>query len=493
MEASLAEMMDTVWAFLPQLGAATAILLGGWIVARVLGAAVAGGLKRTHLDNQLARWMEGSADGLAIEKAVGRGVYYIAMLFVLVAFFQALGLELITEPLNALLTQISEFAPRVLAAAGLLLVAWVIATVLRRIISTAMGAAKLDERLGDSTLEEGQPLPLSRTLAEAVYWLVFLLFLPAVLGALAIEGLLEPVQSLTDRLLSFLPNLLAAGLIFAVGWMVARLIQRIVTNLLAAAGFDTLPARIGVEGFEDLRLSNAFGLLLYVLVLIPVVISSLNALELGAITMPASEMLGQILTALPILFAAALVLLIAYAAGKLASSLVTSLLAGAGVDTLPARLGFPGAGDDEGRALSDIAGSLTLVVILVFAAVEAADMVGFRAVADALVGLIEFGGQALLGLFVLGMGLWLGDLAAGTIRESGVGQAAVLAMTARVSVIALASAMALRQLGVGESIIELAFGLTLGAVAVAAALAFGLGGRDIAAEEIRRWRAAPRP
>ena len=64
-----------------------------------------------------------------------------------------------------------------------------------------------------------------------------------------------------------------------------------------------------------------------------------------------------------------------------------------------------------------------------------------------------------------------------------------MANIARVAVIILAFAMGLEQMGVGEEIITLAFGLSVGAVAVAAAIAFGIGGRDIAADIIADWRA----
>ena len=489
MQDSLNQMLETAWTYLPNLAAATAILVGGWLVARILAAVVRRVLNRTKLDNRLAAWIGGErGEALPIEKMFGKAVFYLVMLFVLVAFFQALNLDLITEPLNALLTQLSEFAPRVLGAAGLLILVWVVATALRRIVSGAMSAANLDERLGERTLEEGSSLPLSRTLADAVYWLVFLLFLPAVLGALAIEGLLAPVQGLTDQVLSFLPNLLAAGLILAIGWLVARLVQRIVTNLLVAAGADSLPERLGIEGMGGLKVSNLVGLVLYVLILIPVVISSLNALQLDAITNPASAMLASILNTVPGLFAAALVLVIAYVAGKFVSGLITNVLASAGFDGILAKLGFEGADWPGGRSLSEIAGSLTLVAIMVFAVVEAANMIGFVSLNEVLRGLIEFGGQVLLGLLIFGIGLWLAGLAATTVRDSGVGQAETLAIASRVSILVLAGAMALRQMGLGERIIELAFGLSLGAVAVSAALAFGLGSRDIAAEQVRRWR-----
>ena len=491
MQNILNQMLETARVYLPSLAAALAILVGGWIVARILAAVVRGGLRRTELDKRLAGWMGGRRDeALPVERLLGRAVFYLVMLFVLVAFFQALSLDLITEPLNALLTQLSEFAPRALGALGLLVVAWVVATALRRIVSGALSATNLDAKLGERALDEPSDVPLSSALAGAVHWLVFLLFLPAILGALAIDGLLEPIQGLTDQVLSFLPNLFAAGLIFAVGWLVARLVQRVVTNLLAAAGADGLLERLKIEAMGNSKLSSLIGLVVYVFILVPVVISSLNALRLDAITQPASAMLGSVLDAVPAVFAAVLLLFLAYAAGKLVSSLLTSVLSGAGFDGILSKFGLERAEPSGGRSLSEITGSLALVAIMVFASVEAASMMRMDSLSEVLTGLIEFGGQVLLGLVVFGVGLWLSGLAATSVRDSGVGQADTLAIAARVSILALAGAMALRQMGLGERIIELAFGLTLGAVAVAVALAFGLGSRELAAEQVQRWRDA---
>jgi hypothetical protein len=63
-------------------------------------------------------------------------------------------------------------------------------------------------------------------------------------------------------------------------------------------------------------------------------------------------------------------------------------------------------------------------------------------------------------------------------------QMKILAQAARISILAFAGAMALRQMGLANEIITLAFGLLLGAIAVAVALSFGLGGKEIAAREI---------
>src|SRR5207237_389841 len=137
------------------------------------------------------------------------------------------------------------------------------------VVLRALTAVALDERLSAGA---GTPppagRPLSRSVAEAVYWLVFLLFLPAILSTLGLTGLLLPVQHMIDLLLGFLPHLLAAGLLLVIGWFVARLVQRIVTNLLAAAGVDSFGERSGLSAaLGAQRLSGLIGLVVYILIL----------------------------------------------------------------------------------------------------------------------------------------------------------------------------------------------------------------------------------
>ncbi len=76
----------------------------------------------------------------------------------------------------------------------MLLTAWIVASLLKLVISRVLTASRIDERLSSQVgLEEEQRVPFTKSLADAVYWLVFLLFLPAVLGALALEWLLQPI------------------------------------------------------------------------------------------------------------------------------------------------------------------------------------------------------------------------------------------------------------------------------------------------------------
>ena len=484
--------LDQIAARGPEILAAVAILVVGWLVALAFAVLVRVLLKKTEIDDKLAAWLVGKkkAESLAIEKWISRGVFVVLMLFVLVAFFDVLGLRMITEPLNRFLIEIFEYLPNLIGPAILVLVAFLVATGLRFLVRRVVSASKLDERLSDEVgLDEGEAMPLSRTMGDAVYWLVFLLFLPAILGALHLTGLLGPVQGMVDKTLAFLPNLLAAGLILGVGWLLARIIQRIVTNLLAAVGADRLSDQVGLaKALGEQKLSGLIGLVLYVLILVPVLIASLNALALEAITQPASQMLNTFLAALPLIFAAALVLVIAYFVGRIVSNLATGLLAGVGFNTILVRLGVGSEPEEGRRTPAEIVGYLVMVAIMLFATVEAVDLLGFDVLAMLVTQFMVFAAHVLLGLIIFGIGLFLANLAGRTVEASGARQAPLLALAARTSVLVLAGAMSLREMGLANEIITIAFGLLLGAIAVAAAIAFGIGGRDLAAEALRGWK-----
>jgi hypothetical protein len=313
-------------------------------------------------------------------------------------------------------------------------------------------------------------------------------FLPALLDALAVPGLLAPVQDMVTQVLGFLPNLFAAAMVFAIGWFVARVVQRVVSNLLASVGIDRLSERLGMaEMLGEKGLSGLIGLLAYVLILIPVIIAGLNALHIEAVTEPASAMLNRMLGALPGILAAFLVIVVAYIAGRIVSTLVTNVLAAIGFDTVPARLGITSDGREGRRKPSEIVGRLTMIAIILFAIMQAMPMLGFDMLAGLMSQFLVFAGHLLMGLVIFGLGIYIAKLVADTIRDSGIAQANLLATLGRVAILVLAGAMALQQTGLATEIVQLAFGLILGAMAIAAAIAFGMGGRDAARATIEKW------
>lgn len=489
MEALLEQIIQLLGSYIPRLVGALAVLVLGWIIASIIAAIIRNVLHRTTLDNRLISWIGGEkAKTFEVEKGISKGAFYLIMLFVLVAFFQVLGITLITEPLNNLLNRLFQYAPQILGAAVLTVVAWLVARIMRSVVSRIMSASKLEEQLRTKAGADVEKLPLTKTLADTVYWLILLLFFPAILSTLGLEGLLRPVQGMVNKILDFLPNIITALLILVIGWIIARIVQRIVTSLLEAIGTDSLSEKAGLTTLlGKQKLSGFLGFILFILILVPVLVASLNALKLDAIIQPASKMLEVIMTAIPDIFVAGIIILVSYAIGRVLAGLISNILAGIGFNALLARLGL-GKEVSEGKLTpSSIVGYVVLVGIMLFATIEASDQLGFTTFSNLLTQFMLLAGHIILGLIIFALGLFLANLVSKAILATATVQAKLLAISARLAIVVLAGAMALRQMGLANEIINLAFGLLFGAIAVAVAIALGLGGREIAARELEEW------
>lgn len=487
-------MLDSVSAQLTQLVGgsvlsiigAILILLVGWFIASLLAGVVRRGLKRTNLDNRLAKAMGAQdAQALKVEEWISKGVFYLIILFVVVAALEALQLTIITQPLNSLLNQVLGFAPRLLSAGILLLVAWLLATIMRKLIVKFSDAAHVDQRLSQTS---GESVSIAKTLGDIAYYLIFLFFLPAILDALALQGLLTPVQGMIDKVLAFLPNLVAAAVIFVVGWFIARIIRNIVTGLLSAIGADRLSERVGLaSALGQQKLSGLLGLFVFVLMIIPVLTAALDALQLQAVTAPVSNVLNTILGALPNILAAIIVLVFSYVIGRVIAGFIGEILKGMNFDAVPARMGLGKLVSSSSRTPSEWVGWLVLAAIMLFAAMEASRLLGFGMVSTLVAQFTVLAGQVVFGLILFAVGLWLSNVAAHFVEESQLSNAKLFGLATRVAILVLVGAMALRAMGIANDIVTLAFALMLGAVAVAVAIAFGFGGRETAAHLLARW------
>lgn len=500
------------WNLVSTIAIAAAILVGGFLLAWSISLVAERLLKRTQLDNQLAAWVSGATDASTappIEKWIGSVIFWLIMLVVFVGVLDSLDLEMVSQPLNTLLNQVFGFVPKIVSAGILIAVAWVLATVVKLAVLRGLKILNLDERLESQVIDQGttSPVSVSSTLANAMYWFVFLLFLPSILSTLELQGTLQPVQALLNQILLILPNILGAILIGAAGWLVATIVRRIVTNLLMVSGADRFGDRFGLVGGGAAHgLSWIAGTIAYVLILIPFAIAALNALKIEAISTPAVGMLEMIMGYVPLAFTAIIILMVAYVGGKFVSDLVTNVLTGFGFDNLFYWLGLqkepyataapPEAGESDlplppppsdFRTPSEIVGMVVLITILLFATVTATDVLGLEALTLIVGAIIQIASQVLAGVIVFAIGLYFANLAFKVIDSSGSRQGNMLAQAARIAIIILVGAMALRQMGIAPDIVNLAFGLLFGAIAVAIAIAFGLGGRDIAASQIQEW------
>ena len=470
-------VQNALGAQLPNILGAVGVLVVGYIIAVVARAAVRKLLSmanvNTFVGNSIGRPMD-------VEGGAGIGVFWFVLLVTLIGVFNVLNLDQLSGPFANMVNQVMTYLPHLLAGVILLLVAWLLATLVKSVANRALKATQWDEKL----TEHAGMLPLGENVGNVLFWLVILMFLPAVLGVLQLEGMLDPVRNMVDQTLAMLPNVFAAGVIIVAGWLVAKILRGLVTNLLAAVGADRLGETAGLK--DSIELSRLVGLLVFILVFVPALIAGLDALKITAISGPATDMLGMMLLALPNIFAAVLILFVTWYVARFAASLLGGLLANLGADTLPSKMGL-GHVFNDGLTISTLVPRVMVFFAMLFATVEAAHRLDFTQVEHLVAMFIDFGANVLLGLAILMIGFWLANLAHQAILRASGEQAVGLAGIARYAILGLVVAMGLSAMGIADEIVNMAFALVFGAVAVAVALSFGLGGREAAGRQMEHW------
>ncbi|WP_434113486.1 mechanosensitive ion channel [Paraburkholderia caffeinilytica] len=473
----LTSLQNTLGVYLPKIAGALGILIVGWLIAVVVRACMRKLLAAMKVDRRIA---ESTGQGTQVENVISGGLFWLILLVTAVGIFNVLNLYAVSNPFSLLVAKILNYLPNLIGGGVLTLISWLIASLLRGLADKALKASKVDDKLA----ERAGMRPMSAHLGDVLFWLAILMFIPAILAALDLNGLLSPVQGMVDKILAIVPNIFAAAVIGFVGWLLAKILRGLVTNLLVAAGADRFTQSI--DSPTPVRLSNLVGTVVYIFVFVPTLISALDALKINAISSPATNLLNQFLSAVPNIVAAVVILLITYYVARFIAVLVRKLLVAAGVDGLPVLLGVERvfSGMLQPSVLAD---RLMVFFAMLFATVEAANRLGFTQVRDVVTLFIEFGARILMGSVILVIGLWLARLARRVIHQVDHDCSGLLSRIAQFAILGLVFAMSLRAMGIANEIVQLAFGLVLGAIAVAVALSFGLGGREAAGKLLDRW------
>ena len=446
---------------------AIAILLIGWIVALILAAAVKKVLQKLGTNQKLSST---TGHRFNVESILSRVIFWLVMIVALVGALNVLNLTSVSGPFSNMLQQFLLFIPQLLAAIVVGFIGWIVANLVKVGLQKLLDRTQLDEKL---SADVGVS-PISQNISDIVYWLILLLFLPIVLSILGLNGLLFPIQNMLNDVVSFLPNIFIAGVIVFVGYILAKIVRGIVEGLIRSLNLQQQAQKIGL--FKSSNLPQVLGSFIFAIIIITSLIIAFEALGIDAISQPATAMLYEIMNAIPHIIAAGLILILAYVVSRFVANLVVEVVAGTGVDEIPAKLDvqrFLGT-----TKVSCIVGYLIVFFTMLFAVSEAANRLGFEQVSGLISMFIHFGANILLGAVIFMVGFWLANLVANVIGRGEYNSSRWLANLVRILIMGLVVAMGLRAMGIADSIVNLAFGLTLGAVAVAFAIAFGLGGRQ---------------
>ena len=398
-----------------------------------------------------------------------------------------------------------EWAPRIAIAIVILIAAHFIAKAVKWGIAKGIDRIPFLSRRDGETATSAKPvIDVGERIGEVGYWLVWLLGLILALSQLRMDAIVTPLNEMVSGFLAYLPSVVGAAIIFFIGFVLATILRRIVQAAVEAAELDRRLIDAGLTHTPSgPGLARLLGILVFTLVIIPAAIAALDALNIRAISDPATAMLNNILMTIPRVIGAALIIFIAYVVGRWIMTLVEEGLKAIGFDSIiasianaePIRVGrekmdlTPGVDTINLSRFppSRMIGLAVLIGIVLFAAVEATRLLEFGAMAAMLTEVLELASRVLFGAVIIALGILLANILAAAASREGKPSSEIISTLVRWGVIALATAVGLRFMGLANDIIVLAFGLILGAVAVAVAIAFGVGGREAARKLLDRW------
>lgn len=384
---------------------------------------------------------------------------------------------------------------KVLAAIVILVVTWIIAKIV------AWAFAKLTSKIPVLQKAGSDGDSIGKSLGSVAALLVWLFGLIALLDLFELSSVLTPIQGLLDGVMGFLPNLIGAVFVFIVGALVAKVVRQLVETALGAVPFDKwigsgsklsgqVDQTVGVDTTADpydaqaarpgtaAQIVKVIGLVLYAIIMIVVAIAALQILGINSISRPAELMLAMILAAIPKIIAAAILLGIGVVIARFAADILGQLIDGLGFDqALHSMDVLP-----QGQSATPFVTKVIQIGIVLFFAVMAAQMLEFPQITAFIAEVLELGGKVIFGGAIIAAGVVIASVLAKIVPGSA-------SQILKYATIVLFVAIGLKFMGLADSIINLGFGAVVVGGAAAAALAFGLGGREAAARQLERLQA----
>lgn len=387
--------------------------------------------------------------------------------------FNILGYTLDTDLINMEL--LLDGGKKLLFAVGIYIVTKIIASIVK------WAFAKMVDRISLLQVDTGSGQSVGVSLGTIAGLIIWLFGWVAILTVLGLESVTEPLQELLDTVMGFIPNIVGAGVIFFIGLIVAKIVRELVVTFMQTFNLDKWANKAGAEEVTgNSAISSTIGTVVYVLIIVPVAIAALQTLQISSISGPAVTLLETILSSIPLIIGAALVLGIAYFIARWVADLLEEILPGLGVDKSVGALGVLPAG----TTVSALVSRVVMVAIMLFAAIAATRLLNFPELTAILDNVLELGGRVVFGGVVIAVGFFIANMLANLMG----GQNPMAATIVRYAALILFAFMGLQFMGVGEEIVQTAFTALVVALGVAGSLAFGLGGRDAAAKQLEKMQ-----
>ncbi|MGB3774178.1 MAG: mechanosensitive ion channel [Leeuwenhoekiella sp.] len=376
--------------------------------------------------------------------------------------------------LEYLADQVTSFLPNLLGALLVLLVGWLIARGIKMLIVNLLKRTTWDEKVfGNSNVGDTNVF-----LGNIFYYIIMIIVLLIVLEILGVNQVLMPLENMVNEFLGFIPNLIGAGLIAFIGYVLAKF----VSNLINIGG-SFLDRMVDKTSFKDTdKLIVIIRKVVFIVIFIPFLIQAFNALELDAISQPANDILYNFVGMIGDILIAAAILVIFIWGGKYLTDFLKDLFKSIGLDRFGEKIQIENM-IGENQSLSVIIANLIYFFIVFFGIITAVEILGLNRLTETLNQILEVTGQIIFGILILAIGNYISLMIYNMMSKAENNR--FIAKVVRWATLALFLAISLRTMGIANEIVELAFGLILGAIAVAVALSYGLGGREAAGEHFK--------
>ena len=377
---------------------------------------------------------------------------------------------------------LSTGAWSVIKAVLLLILALIVAKIAKSLIVKLLTKTKISYLLEKTGKLETQETIIS-FVGKLIYLLVFLLFVPGIFECLGMNAVSSPILNVLNTMWGYLPNVLAAAVILCVGFFVAKLVRELLVPVFDKIKVNRLQEKAGMEVADSAKLSNTLAYIIYVLILIPVIITALRVLNISAISDPAIAMLNIIFTYIPSILAALVIIVIGCMVAKFAGNIVKRLIASAGLDAKLASLLDGKAGKFE---LSKTIGMTVQIVMIVFFAVESLNVLHLQVVTNIGAAVIGYLPYVLAAVLILIACYVCNAIAQKALKKNG---HTTYAVACQCAIYLIGGFMVLSELGIAKEIVNTVFIVIVAAVAVAFAISFGVGGREFAGRSLKKLEA----
>ncbi|MEM5564919.1 mechanosensitive ion channel [Psychroserpens sp. AS72] len=380
-------------------------------------------------------------------------------------------MDYLLQLLDKLTASFGDNLSSVISAILIIIIGWFIAGFLKRIISKLIKKTGVDDKLKNNKIN------ISSFVGKLLYFLVMIFVFMLALEKLGLTDVLEPLKNLLNGFTNYIPNIIGAGLVAYIGYMLATIVSQLVE--LSGDTINKLVPKYKLP--ENIDLVKVLKKVVFIFIFIPLLISAFHILDMRAISDPATSMLTSFFEAIPKIVVATIIIIIFVFVGKFVSQLLKDLLDNLNLNSLADKMNI-----SEYIGTKNIASLISKIAyafIVIFGMLTAFEKLEFTQLTNILDTVIAYAGKIIFGIAIVGIGLLVANLFTKALNSK---NNPFVVSIVKISIIAIFLAIGLRSMGIADEIVNLAFGITLGTVALTIVLSFGLGGREAAGKQMSK-------